>query len=351
MNMNNIITTTQADLNSAIQLAIQALAGQPTLLDLNRPQLKGDTITLAEYAVSWFESKKYDIQQTTFSKYWILYRKHIKPALGSMVLTSIKREQVQSFINTLAERQYKQATIKEIKNLLYAMLKLAVADDYIYKNPCDVVKLPKIVRKKKRPATQGEYLKLLEVSKGHRLWIAVPLLFLTGCRRGELLALTWEDIDFQAQTIHVNKEYIVGTGNGKAFLRDTTKTPAGVRDIPICPDLCIALKRYRDNEGKGRKYVLSQAHADKMTHPSTFYRLFKNWLYAADVSIDITPHSARHYFAVSLLKSGVNPENLRKIMGHSDLSTTLDVYCYDNKLNVKDTKEVLNGMADLSPIC
>ena len=88
-----------------------------------------------------------------------------------------------------------------------------------------------------------------------------------------------------------------------------------------------------------------------MTHPQVFYKLFKNWLYDANISDDITPHSARHYFAVSMLKAGVNPETLRKIMGHSDLSTTLDVYCYDNELNARDTKEVLSAMRDLSPAC
>ena len=348
MNTDNI-TMTQEQMNALIQSAVHtAMASLPTM---SVPQMKGDTITLQEYATTWFEAKRHDIQQTTFSKYCNLYRTHIQPALGSMVLSAITRGHIQSFINDLVEHPYKQETIKAIKALLSSMLKLASADDYIHKNPCDAVKMPKRTKKKKRPATQSEYLRLLKVSKDHRLWIAIPLLFLTGCRRGEVLALTWEDIDFQNRCIHITKEYTVENGSGRAFLRDTTKTPAGIRDIPMCTDLCRALKHYREHEGRGKTYVLSQVRDDKMTHPQVFYKIFKNWLYDADISDDITPHSARHYFAVSMLKAGVNPENLRKIMGHSDLSTTLDVYCYDNELNDKDTKEVLNAMRDLSPAC
>ena len=346
MNTDNItMTMTQADLNNVVQLAIQALATS------NRPQLKGDTLTLDEYAGTWFETKKYEIQKTTHSKYCILYRSYIQPEFGSDHLSDITRERVQSFINTLAEHPYKQETIKATKALLSSMLKLAVADDYIYKNPCDVVKLPKVSKKKKRPATQSEYMRLLEVSKDHRLWIAIPFLFRTGVRRGELLALTWEDIDFKRRLIHINKEYTVENGSGKAFLRDTTKTLAGIRDIPIFPDLYRALKRYREHEGKGTRYVLSQLRDDKMVHPQVFYRLFKDWVYDADVSDDITPHSARHYFAVTLLKAGVSPEVVRKLLGHSDLSTTLDVYCYDNELHDSDIDEVLKAMRDFRYAC
>lgn len=348
MNTDNI-TMSQGQLDAIIQSAIHS--AMTTIPVMSRPQMKGDTITLEEYATTWFEAKKHDIQETTFSKYCIHYKKHIKPAFGSMVLSAIKREQVQAFINNLVELQYKQETIKGIKALLSSMLKLATADDYIHKNPCDAVKMPKVAKRKKRPATQSEYLRLLNVSKDHRLWVAIPLLFLTGCRRGEILALTWQDIDFQNRCIHITKEYTVENGTGRAFLRDTTKTPAGIRDIPMCPDLYRALKRYREHDGRGKTYVLSQFRDDKMTHPQVFYRVFKNWLYDADIADDITPHSARHYFAVSMLKAGVNPETLRKIMGHSDLSTTLDVYCYDNELNARDTKEVLNAMRDLSPAC
>lgn len=310
-----------------------------------------DAPFFTDYAATWFSTKKHSIKPTTFSKYAFLYRKHLKPALGTKRLSDITRMDIQGLINHMDDEGYSMETMKATKALLSSMLKLAVADDHILKNPCDAVKLPRHLRRKKRPATPEEYQRLLEVTKDHRLSIAIPLLFLTGMRRGEMLALTWYDIDLSQRLIHINKEYVTENGTGKAYMRDTTKTPAGVRDIPICDDLLKALKANKAHVGPRKTYVIPQHDKDKPTHPQVFYRLFKRWLQIAGLDHKVTPHSARHYFASNMLKAGVNPETLRKITGHSDLSTLLDVYCYDDNLDEKSKATAIQAMRDLSPSC
>ena len=312
------------------------------------PSSTGNSVTLGEFAVSWFDMKKNDILDTTYNKYLCQYKSHIQPYFADKFLSEINRQDVQQFINALYEEGYAQETIKAIKASLSAMFTLAVADGYISHNPCDAVKLRKVTKKKKRPATPKEYLKLLEVARHHRLWISIPFLFLTGCRRGEMLALTWNDIDLDKRVIHITKQYTTENGNGRGVLRDSTKTIAGIRDIPICDDLYNYLQRYR-KENMDKHYFIPQLHEDKMTHPQTFYKLFNRWKDEANIPRDVTPHSARHYFVSEMLKAGVAPERLRKVSGHHDLSTLLDVYGFSGKMDAADFSAIQTKMGVLSP--
>ena len=295
--------------------------------------MQGDTITLHDGG-EYMEQKRHRVSKTTHSKSAYLYRKHILTAFGDQTLASITRSQVQTFINRMAAQSYSMETIKATKCLLSAIMELAASDRLIPANPCKAVKLPKVEKRKKRAPTVEEYQRLLKASEGHRLWITVPLLFLTGMRIGEMLALTWDDIDMENRLIHVSKTLSTENGSGKAYLKHSPKTKAGVRHIPICDELFVMLKRYRMQQSKGRHIVIPKRDEDAYTHPQVFRgKVFKYWCYAADLPKDITPHSGRHYFAYRLYTAGVNPETLRHLTGHSDISTLLDVYCHTDKLS------------------
>ena len=328
--MSDTITMTKEQLQEAMKEVLQGLPNIQTPPAI----MQGDTITLKEYGGEFMENKSRTVAKTTQSKNGFLYRKHILPALGDQTLASITRSQVQTFINRMADQSYSMETIKATKCLLSAIMELAASDRLIPANPCKAVKLPKVEKKKKRAPTVEEFKRLLRVSAGHRLWITVPLLFLAGLRIGEMLALTWDDIDMKERLIYVSKTLSTENGSGKAYLKDSPKTKAGHRRIPICDELFVMLKRYREQQGKGRHIVIPKQDEDAYTHPQVFRgKVFKYWCYAADLPKDITPHSGRHYFAYRLYAAGVNPETLRHFTGHSDISTLLDVYCHTDKLS------------------
>ena len=137
------------------------------------------------------------------------------------------------------------------------------------------------------------------------------------------------------------------TRNGN-HTRPAEQSNAGFRHIPICDELYVMLKRYREQQGKGKRIVFSKRDEDAYTHPQVFRgKVFKYWCYDADLPKDITPHSGRHYFAYRLFLAGVNPETLRHLTGHSDISTLLDVYCHIDKLSDETLVEARHSMSAL----
>ena len=342
--MSDTITMTKEQLQEAMKEVLQGLPAIQT-----QPAMKGESIAFKEYGDKYMNDKSRTVAKTTHSKSACLYRVQLLPAFGEQPLAAITRSQVQGFVNAMADHPYSMETIKATKCLLSSIMALAASDQLIPVNPCKAVKLPKVEPNKKRAPSMEEVKRLMKASEGHRLWIAIPLLFLAGLRLGEMLALTWEDIDMKERLIHVSKTWSVENGSGKAYLKDSPKTKAGRRSIPIGDDLYTMLKRYRTNEGKGKNVVIPKRDADEYTHPQVFRgKVFKYWCYDADLPKDITPHSGRHYFAYHLYAAGVNPETLRHITGHSDITTLLDVYCHTDKLSDETMIQARNSMNALS---
>ena len=310
-----------------------------------KPSMKGDSITLDEYFPIWEATKSHDIQKTTLQKNRHTY-KRISAVFGTKKLSDIQRADVQNFVNDMAEK-LSMDYIKHIKGMLNSMLELALADDYIAKNPCKAIKLPKVETKKKRPATKEEYEAMVKVSKDHRLGFTIPLLFETGIRRGELLALTWDDVDFQKKRIHVTKQYTVNCGRGEAVLKHHTKTKAGMRYVPLSPNLVKLLKEERA-KSKGFRFVVRQRGKDAMVTPSVYGKVFNVWKWTANIADDITPHSGRHYFGTNMHKSGIPTTMLSQVMGHADGTTTMDIYCHDsNEFDASDRKKIEEGLRGL----
>lgn len=305
-----------------------------TVVNQNKQASKGERTTFREYGKKWFDTRKNSVLETTYNKYCILYDKHLLPFFGGYTLAQIDRAMVQSYVNALEEKGYSLSTIKAIKAQLSSILKLAVSDDYITKNPCDTVTLPKIEQQKKAPATLEEFKEFMEVSKGSPFHIAVPMLFLTGLRRGEILALTWDDIDFKANLIKVHREYVIENGTGKAVMREHTKTEAGMRQVPIIPVLKSCLRKQKAIDGD-KHYILYQHRTGKdwPVYPSEINANFRRWEKELNRKHGFTPHSARHYYASTLLRKGMSPEELRKLTGHKDITTLLDIYCYNDKID------------------
>lgn len=335
---------TQEQLNNAVQEALKGvLGGLPAM------QTQGNNITLKEFGAGFMKDKKDEISNTAYAKSDSLYRNHILPAFGEMQLSAIMRQDIQDFVNELAAEGYSMETMKAIKGLLSSILKTAAGDRLIPFNPCEAVKLPRMVRKKKAAPTKEQYLKLRAVSSSHRLWIAIPLLFIAGLRPGEMCYLTWEDIDFKTRHIHVHGTYSADNGKGYGYVKDTTKTESGMRFIPMGKELYKMLKAYRAKEGKGKTYVITLSREDRRMNPNTLRgKVFNVWRKKAGLPNSITPHSGRHYCASMLLRSGMNPETLRKITGHKDLSTLLDVYGYSETLSDEERAGMCNAFDKIS---
>lgn len=332
--MNNVMTDNNT-INAKLDLLLamtSANAGSPEYT-------RGKETTLDELALIWFDLKKNSICESSYGSYRRLY-KYIHDTFGSWKIADIKRNDVQSWINNIRNDMSKK-TMELSFFIFKAIMELGVRDDYIAKNPCQYVELPKKETTRKPPATYEQYRELLRVAQ-HRSnsnWIVLPLLYYTGCRIGEVLALTWNDIDFDNKVIHINKQYTINNNTNKPIFKDHTKTKAGVRIVPLHKELLKVLRvHYNDHKDKS-PYIAHQQRNGSMLPYNDMLHLFHTWLDIANIS-GITLHSFRHTYICTLVRAGVPINTISRIVGHSDIAMTLNVYA-QKELSPEDVKEVL----------
>lgn len=307
--------------------------------------LQGDTMTLSALMDEWFEAKRIEIASNTYGKYCILSKNHVIPAFGNMMLTAIKKPMVQSFINGLSDKGYAVETVKTIKaSILNPALEYAEEMGYIDKNPCYKVKTPKRdYMNHKRATKDADLQRLMTVSRKHRLWIALPILFNTGMRRGEMLALRWDDVNFEGNYISINKSFSANCQTGKGILK-APKTKDSVRMIGLVPELKAQLLQYKQTQGECHTFVISQAKTDAMVNPNNFARLVRQWCKTAGVS-GISSHIGRHTFATRLHQLGFDTKTIMHFTGHGN-SQTLERFYLDR--DAPDSPIILQALKALN---
>ena len=313
--------------NRQLGTALHTLAG--TLLDREPPAVQTRTAddkgkTLVEFIRNdWLPTKR-GLSENTRQKY-IALMPHIERAFPAVRLGDVDYTSVNRFVDTLLECMTLATAKQIITNILHPALKLAKKWHLIADDPAEGIEFPKNPAKQRRAATNEELKALERQAKTHRLAFTIPLLYMTGLRRGELLALEWNDIDFATKTIRIDKAYIHNTSHGNALVSPKTKT--SYRLIPIHADLLPILKAERakaDREGK--HFVVSQAKHDKQVSPTEYGRIFRGWKDGACVGRDISPHTMRHTYATRLADAGIDEISIMRLMGHADTRITVGTY-------------------------
>jgi integrase len=226
------------------------------------------------------------------------------------------------------------ATVHKLHVVLHKALKAAVADGLVPRNAAAGLKLPKITREEIDPLDQEEARRLLEAAHGERLEALYVLALTTGMRQGELLALTWDDVDFERGVLRVRRTL---TRSGKALVPGEPKTKNSRRTIRLTAG---ALRVLRDHlsrqlgemEHMGSLYqpggLVFATERGTIINPSNLRnRSFKPLLRRAGVP-PIRFHDLRHTCATLLLSKDVNPKIVSEMLGHASVSITLDIYSH-----------------------
>jgi integrase len=231
------------------------------------------------------------------------------------------------------EQGHAARTVVLDHKLLRRALSKAVELDMVGRNVTDPVTPPKPQRREMATLSDIEVGRLLEVSKGtpyYTLWL---LLVTTGLHRGEALALRWSDWDEQAGTIRVTRSLSPGKG-GPIF--GEVKTGHSRRTVHIAPSLASALFAHRASQNRERLMLGPEWHdnglifcgeAGKPLVCSTVHDAFKRHLEGAGIP-SIRIHDLRHTAATWLLKQGLSPKVVAEMLGHANISITLDVYSH-----------------------
>lgn len=230
-------------------------------------------------------------------------------------IDTIKAKDISAELKRLADMGYFQSTIRAVRVIISSAFKFAMQEDYCDSSPMEAVRTPKAPAKKRKATTDEDVQTIIDVRHDGEINFFVYLTLMTGLRRSEAAALTWDDIDFDSREITVNKQLCVDT-DGVTVYAKKPKSEAGTRKIPIIDMLYDDLKARHD---EGRQHIVN------IYYKSISYQMRR---YREDygLSPDWSLHANRHAFATQCVSSGVDVKTAQEILGHSDVSVTLGIY-------------------------
>lgn len=293
------------------------------------------TQPLKEYLENWLEEvHKPTIRLSSYVKYRKLLNNHILPGLGHIPLQKLTPQQVQVFYSSKLKKGLSPKMINSIHGVLHKALDNAVKWNLVTRNVCDAVSPPRIPKKEKQILTKEQAQALLVHVKEHRLEALLTLVITTGMRRGEILALRWADINFAERSVQVKRtvDYIPKHG----FVETEPKTNKGRRKIMLAVFVVEVLINHQLQQEEQRAKV-GAAWIDKdlvftntwgdYFSPNTLLKVFGRVLAEAGLP-HIRFHDLRHSAATLLLGMRVHPKIVQEILGHSQITMTLDTYSH-----------------------
>ena len=278
-----------------------------------------------------FDVKKNEVKASSFEAYESIFRNYIKPFLiADLPINDLKTLKVQEFYNKLSKDNISPNTIKKVHKLLRQFFSYAEREGYIIKNPCINVVLPKnkkeienIITERKTKFqyfNEDEIKQLLELFKNTRYENIIKFALGTGMRKGEILGLQWQDIDFKNKEIHVvhNLSYIANIDNNVRTYKTVLQTPKSensVRIIPMSKKIYELLKSIN----KTSDFVFSSrgSHFDIKWTEKYWLKTLKGTNLEGKKF-----HDLRHTFATMLLLNGANLIQIKELLGHSSVKIT-----------------------------
>lgn len=289
---------------------------------------------------AWFkywitEIKGKTIRWSTISNYKDRYNKNIKDCIGNMVISDVRPMHCQNILNIMEDAGYAGSTMEYTKVTLSAFFSDALENGLITSNP--VTKNVKCIKGKEndiRFMTVEEQEKFLNAAKESVNYLHFLFVLQTGVRSSELRGIKWEDIDFKRRILYIRRSVVYDSYNAK-FITGEPKTSAGYRNIPLTPiayDILTKIKQNRESEN--RKIIVLE-FADhvflningKLSANPGYDKCLRIICNKAGIE-RVTMHTLRHTFATRCIESGMKPKTLQKILGHSTISMTMDLYVH-----------------------
>lgn len=325
-------------------------------VDNNRGLLPtDDKITLNQWFYTWlFIYRIHDLKPSSFERYEGLYRNYIESSsLGKVKLIDLRTHHIQAYYNSLVTEEGKSpSTIKTINKCLKSCLNQALKEGYVTKNYCTIITLPKDSENSKDTINvftleeQQIFMRECINNKNGMLYI---LALGTGLRLGEILALRWTDINLKENYININKAlkstYIIDNKGNREFkvIEQLPKTKNSIRTIPLNNNLIDLLQDHRKKQMIERdsnidiyfdnNLVFSTPQGNYLNE-SNVRKSFKRILKKCNLN-NFRFHDLRHTFATRLFENGIPPKTVQSLLGHSNISTTLNIYTHV----MKDTKD------------
>ena len=316
-------------------------------------EIVSGSMTVNAWYKQWMElyKKPKGLTAKSLAMYDEKYNGYIRSSIGHMKLKDVRDVHLQRILNGEAGRS--ASHVKKLRMLLQEMFKRARQSRLIPYDPAELLSLPTVTKGRRRSITEEERTAILRISQHHRAGLWILTLLYTGMRPGETAALTWADVDFEHNEIHVHAAKESGNRTIKG-----PKTASGVRDIPIHKDLAWRLRNV-----KGKPFApVFPTGAGNFQNENSLRRLWTGFLRELDiymgaevyrnkiihsvVSEDLTPYCLRHTFCTDLQRAGVPINVAKELMGHADIQTTANIYTHRDNSTLHGSIALLDGSSE-----
>ena len=343
----SVSAKTQAECKEKLRRAIQDNRGIPI-------NYNGD-YTVAEWCRLWFETySKPNIRYNTAKAYRNIIELHIIPAIGSVKLKQLTSMQIQKMYNELrtggrvirSEKQTDKSLsgsyVRHIHMVLHAALKQAMKERLIPYNPCDNCRIPSKEKKEMTiipPEKLGAYLREAET------YGVLPIFFLelsSGLRRGELMALQWDDLNVEDRILSVSKQ--VTRVNGELVVTEP-KTKNAVRKVALSQQ-AVDLLVMEHEQHPDNPILFPSPRTGGYWSPDAVSRINRKLLKNAGIEEHVRFHDLRHTFATMAISSGVDVKTLSSMLGHYSAGFTLDTYTHITNDMQRGAAEKIGGFME-----
>ena len=293
-------------------------------------------LTVGEYLDRWLSHSVRDtVRQKTYERYESIVRVHLVPSFGTMKLKALAPDHLRGLYRDRLDSGLTPRSVLHIHRTLHKALKQAADDGLIPRNAAASVKPPQPRREEMQPLSRDQVRAFLDTVKGDRMEALYVLAVTAGLRQGELLALKWEDMDLEGEypTLQIRRS-LSETRGRRAF--EAPKSGRG-QHLRLSGWAVSALRAHRKRQLEERMQKAGLWEDHSLIFPSevgtpmsgrNLYRAFKIRVKRAALPQTLRFHDLRHTCATLLLRQGVNPKFVQELLGHSDISLTLNTYSH-----------------------
>ena len=317
---------------------VQKLNYEKTMANRGAPVLRNKRTT-GEYLEYWLQHiDPHQVRPSTLQLHTFITRKYLIPLLGRISLTQLRPEHVRMMLNHMESNGCGARTRQHARNILSAALREALKLEYVTRNVARLVDPPKYTAAKRRTWSKEQVALFLDAAKHHERFPVFLLLLCYGLRRGELLGLRWQDIDFENDVIRIRQAL-----SNKACI-GPLKNKASERNLPMPPNIKDVLLRYSETTERYNDDLVFHSSTGNPTWPNTIRKTFQRLAIQAGLP-PITIHEARHTVASLMAELWNSPKETQAILGHSSIITTLQNYTHTNpQLEAKAVKALLQNV-------